>query len=135
MSTIQKHYQLPFPIARVYAAWVSSKTIIPPATDMDINPVVGGQYRLIMKTPEYSSTNEGRFLIVEPDHHVRYTWQWSGDDEITEIDVTFSTQIDGTAIDITHSGFQSETSRANHDSGWDSYIAGFEAHLQAGGDF
>ena len=133
-SSIDKRYVLPFPLARVYDAWISSKTIIPPATDMDVHPVVGGHYRLIMDTPAFSSRNDGRFLFVAPEQHLRYTWQWRGDDEITEIDVTFAKHATGTEVAITHSGFQSEESYTNHDNGWDSYIAGFIAHLRADGD-
>jgi len=41
---LEKHYDLPYPPAKVYAAWVSSDTVIPPATAMDINPIVGGHF-------------------------------------------------------------------------------------------
>ena len=68
--SIDKTYQLPFPAQRVYAAWVSSKTVVPPATGMDIHPVVDGHYRLIMETPDFTARAEGVFLIVEPDEHI-----------------------------------------------------------------
>jgi len=96
---------------------------------MNIDPKVGGHYRLIISGNDFSSRNEGKFLIVEAPHHVRYTWEWSGDGEITEIDVVFATTTQGTEIQISHSGFTSQTSVDNHDSGWDSYIEGFIAHL------
>ena len=51
---IEKQYELPFPISHVYAAWVSSDTVIPPATSMDVLPEVGGHYRLIMEMPDFS---------------------------------------------------------------------------------
>ena len=120
-----KSYELPFPIARVYDAWVSSDTVISPATSMDIDPVVGGHYRLIMDSPEFSARNEGKFLLVDPGNHVRYTWEWNGDGEVTEIDVTFSRNAESTLIRILHTGFQKEESFENHSTGWDSYIEGF----------
>ena len=133
-ANIVKDYKLNFPRTRVYAAWVSSKTIIAPATDMDVNPVVGGHYRLIMETPKQSSSSDGTFLIVEENRHLRYTWKWSNEDEVTEIDVKFSSTEHGTAIHLEYSGFQSDASRDMHDSGWDSYIAGFTDHLNANKD-
>lgn len=129
MSDIQKSYVVPFAKDVVFTAWTSSGTIIAPATSMDILPELGGYYRLLMETPEFTSRNEGVFLIFEPGQHIRYTWQWNGDGEVTEIDVRFQQVPDGTRIDISHSGFASPESHAMHDTGWDSYIAGFTALL------
>ncbi len=129
---IDAAYELPFPRERVYAAWVSSDTVIPPATGMDINPVVGGHYRLIMAGPDFSAKNEGVFLIVEPPHRVKYTWEWNGDGEVTEIDVTFTEERGGTRVRILHTGFQKEESVVNHRSGWDSYLEGLERFLTDG---
>jgi len=126
---IHKVYTVPFPPETVYAAWVSSDTVIAPATAMDIDPVVGGHYRLIMETPEFAGRNEGAFLAVDPNAHLRYTWEWNGDGEVTEIDVTFSATQEGTEIKLTHSGFRNEESKERHSSGWDSYIGGFSAFL------
>ena len=129
---IEKQYDLEFPLAQVYSAWVSSDTVISPATSMDIEPVVGGHYRLIMDSPDFAARNEGKFLLVEPAEHVRYTWEWNGDGEITEIDVTFAPTSSGTRISIVHSGFQKQESVDNHNSGWDNYIKGFTEFLGAG---
>ena len=121
---IEKKYSIPFPPDQVYASWVSSDTVIAPATAMDIDPQVGGHYRLIIQSPEFDGRNEGQFIEVDAGQHLRYTWEWNGDGEVTEIDVTFSGADDGTEIELIHSGFQHEASRETHDSGWDSYVAG-----------
>jgi len=118
-----------FPLTKVYDAWVSSETVIEPATSMDIDPVVGGHYRLIMDTPDFTLMNEGTFSVVEPEKRVVYSWEWNHDGEVTEIDVRFFA-IDGlTKIEITHTGFTKEESVTNHDSGWDSYMGGLIEHL------
>lgn len=128
---IQKIYQLPFPRESVYAAWVSSDTVIAPATAMDINPVVGGHYRLFMESADFTGRNEGSFLAVDPNEHVRYTWEWNSDGEVTEIDVTFSANANGTEVIIAHRGFHSQKNADQHASGWDSYIKGFTSFLEA----
>ncbi|MFK7913251.1 MAG: SRPBCC domain-containing protein, partial [Pseudomonadales bacterium] len=117
------------PPARVYAAWVSSATVIAPATAMDIDPRPGGHYRLLMEMPDFTGRNEGIFSIVEPNQRVRYSWEWNGDGEVTEVEVRFMASGADTEVHITHSGFSSAASRDNHRSGWDSYIEGFCAFL------
>lgn len=131
LSAIEKSKILPFPASDVYAAWVSSETVIPPATDMDIDPKVGGHYRLIIDMPDFKSRCDGVFSVVDPGKRVVYSWQWQGDEEVTEIDVRFDETDGGTRITIAHSGFTSDKSRDNHDHGWDSYLTGLEAHLAA----
>ena len=128
---IEKNYELPFSPNVVYAAWISSDTVIPPATAMDIDPVVGGHYRLTAKMPGYVGKNEGKFLAIEPGKHLRYTWEWNGDGEVSEIDVTFAASGEGTALTLIHSGFSNQESVDSHDSGWDSYIVGLTEFLQS----
>lgn len=126
---IQCNYRILHRVEQVYAAWVSSETVIPPATAMDIDPRPGGHYRLLMEMPDFTGRNEGIFSLVEPNERVRYSWEWNGDGEVTEVDVRFVAMGDQTEVRITHCGFASEASRDNHRVGWDSYIDGFSAFL------
>lgn len=128
---IEARYQLPFPTPLVYSAWISPSTVIAPATAMDINPVVGGHYRLLIDTPEFKSRAEGTFSDLQTNRHVRYTWEWDNNGEVTEIDVRFSPSADNTTqIDLVHSGFISAESHDMHRAGWDSYMEGLIAFLQ-----
>lgn len=128
-NEIEKEWLLPFPLDKVYSAWVSSETVIPPATAMDVLPEVGGHYRLLMDMPDFSGKNEGKFLVVEPASRVVYTWEWNGDGEVSTIDVRFSQEGEDTRVVLHHTGFTKADSVSNHDSGWDSYIAGFTDFL------
>jgi len=128
---LEKTYDSNFSIQAVYGAWVSSNTVIPPATRMEVLPEVGGHYRLIMETPDFKGKNEGKFLAVDPGEHVIYRWEWNDDGEITSIEVTFSEINNGTQVGLKQSGFTKEKSVTHHDSGWDSDIEGFTAHLQS----
>lgn len=98
---------------------------------MDINPTVGGHYRLLIKSPEFNASNEGKFLIVEPEQHLRYTWEWNNDGEVTEIDVRFVYIASGCQIKLTHNGFTKQESADMHSTGWDSYINGLTDFLRA----
>lgn len=126
---IEKQYDVPFSPEEVYAAWVSSDTVIPPATAMDINPVVGSHYRLVVKDDQWDTQNEGEFLEVEENKHLRYTWDWNKDGDVTEIDVTFAAAPMGTRLTLVHSGFSSQDNHDNHDAGWDGYIKGLTAFI------
>lgn len=129
---IDKSYRIGFPRADVYAAWVSSETIIAPATAMDVLPEVGGHYRLQMKTAEFEMSNEGVFLQVVPEDYLHYTWQWSGDEEVSDIEVWFRDEGAGTRLDLRHSKLTSAESVQNHDAGWDSYVSGLKHFLGVG---
>ena len=126
MKTFSKSYTLPFALEQVYSAWVSNETIVPPASKMEIEPKIGGVYRLTM--PD-GSTAEGTFSELVPNERVCYSWCWAGSGEATEVDVRFRESSSGTEVDIEHRGFQSESSLRSHSSGWDSYMAGLESYL------
>ena len=128
---IEKTYGVPFSPERVFAAWVSSETVIAPATAMDIDPRVGGHYRLIMESEAFTARTEGIFLAFDDGKHLRYTWEWNRDGEVTEIDVTFLPIDAGTRIEIRHSGFTKEEIAGAHDAGWDSYIEGLVNFLNS----
>ena len=139
LMQIEKVFVLPFASQTVYAAWVSSATVIPPATRMDIQPEVGGHYRLFIDAgggagdgeEDQVIMNEGSFSVVQPGERLVYTWHWSGDTEVSTIDVAFEPTADSRACQVTlkHSGFESAESRDRHASGWDSYAQGLERHL------
>ncbi|MGI9205738.1 MAG: SRPBCC family protein [Woeseiaceae bacterium] len=126
---IRQSYELPFAVNEIYTAWVSSATVISPATAMEIEPVVGGCYRLIMAMDEGAAVAEGRFQVVEPDKKLRYTWEWNADGEVSVIDVTFAEIAMGSCIDIHHSGFANAESAERHAEGWDRYIEGLAEFL------
>ena len=128
MADFVKAYDVPAPLASVYAAWISDKTLIPPATALRIDARVGGTYRIEMG----DAAMEGTLQTVLPEEQLVYSWQWDGDDEATEVDVRFAAKGDGTEVTIEHRGFRSDVSLANHIEGWDAYIEGLTAHLTGG---
>ena len=127
MHTFSKTYDFEFPVEVVYATWISEKTVISPTAKLVIEPRPGGAYCLIMSN---NATMNGTFNAVSANRGLKYSWQWEGSDEITEVEVVFETRPDGSAVQLTHSGFQSSTSLENHATGWDSYIDGFSSYLR-----
>ncbi|MEM7080401.1 MAG: SRPBCC family protein [Pseudomonadota bacterium] len=127
---IEKVYVFPHSVGEVYAAWVSSATVIAPATRMEVRAEVGGPYRLYMDIGDDEIYCAGTFSVVEPQTRIVYTWQWQGEDERTTITVGFAEHPDGCAVALHHDGFQTAASHARHAQGWERYAAGFAAHLQ-----
>jgi len=126
---IDSIWYLPFPPSRVYSAWVSNDTIIPPATRMDVKAEVGGHYRLTAEGDDFTATNEGKFLEVEKDKRLLYSWHWQGDEETTQVEVLFNPHPEGTELRLRHGTFTTKESLVNHDNGWNSYVAGLRELL------
>lgn len=126
---IDKTYELPYSANVIYDAWISSESVIAPVTSLDINPVVGGHYRLTIQTSEYFAKNEGKFLEIAPGSHLRYTWEWNDDGKATVISVRFTDFNSGSRVQIRHTGFNSTESLEMHSTGWDSYIDGLKQLL------
>ena len=109
--------ELAFDMKVAHTAWVSSNTVIAPPTSMDIEPALGGHYRLITDTSEFSGKNEGKFSLIEPQQRDLYTRKRNGDGEVTEIDVRVEVTVAGTKILIHHTGFMTDESVTNHNDG------------------
>lgn len=128
---IEKTYDIPIETSVVYAAWISSKTVIAPAVKMRVSPKVGGAYQLFMPDDGASPSCQGQFYEVFANSRLRYSWKWQGEDETTDISVSFSPTAQGTRLTILHQGFLTDASREAHAKGWDSYIKGLTDFLRA----
>ena len=128
---IHKRYVLQHAREKVFDIWVSPQGVVAPVTAIDVEPRKGGQFKLIVDG-ERQSIMLGKFLeFVQPSKLV-YTWEWNNDGDVSQVTVVFSAVDEGTEIVIDHTGFAKESSRAIHDSGWDSYVAGINQLLESG---
>ena len=128
MNAFSKTYLIEQPLEKVYTYWISNSTLIPPVIKIEIEPWVGGFYRLILVG---DAVMEGTFSQVSNNKALSYSWQWQGDDEITQVDVLFHVHEAGTEVQIKHGEFSSEQSLHQHAQGWDNYIKGFRYFLQS----
>lgn len=126
---LNKRYELPFPPAEVFAAWVSKQSVIAPVTAIDINARVGGVFRLQVGDGEDAHVMQGRILDIDAARHLRFTWCWNGGTEST-VDVRFHAAGRGTRVLLEHSGLSSEDDEQRHAAGWDSYIQGLGQLLE-----
>jgi|TARA_B110000438_G_C15692297_1_gene597320 uncharacterized protein YndB with AHSA1/START domain len=75
MPDITKTYHFTQAIDKVYMAWVSDKTVIPPAAEMRVEPKVGGEYTIICKMGESDWVMKGIFSEVIPEQRLVYSWE------------------------------------------------------------
>jgi uncharacterized protein YndB with AHSA1/START domain len=128
------------PPERVFDAWTDPALLkrwfhagpdwTTPEADVDLRE--GGRYRLAMRTTEgevHAVVGEYK-EISRPDRLV-YTWAWESSENAemgteTLVTVEFNGEGDGTAVELTHTGFPSENSRDQHAHGWEGCLANLE---------
>lgn len=128
--SIHKRYILNYARDIVFDAWVSSEAVIAPVTAIEVDPRVGGIYKLTVDG-ERPSHMVGKYLEFDRPSKLVYTWEWNKDGEVSQITVQFKEHEDGTELIIDHSDFAKESSRNSHDTGWDSYVSGLTQWLEA----
>lgn len=123
---IRNSYTIAASIDQVFAAWISESHLVAPVTAVQVEPHVGGAFRLHADDGETAAVMNGQFQVFESPHHLRYTWHWGGPDEPSVVDVRFTAVDDQTVVDLCHSGLASETAVSNHEDGWNNYIRGLQ---------
>ena len=126
MKQFEKRYIIPASVKTVYSAWISPNTLVPPATRIEIDPIVGGNLVIHTKFCDVGSEMRGRFLAIEPYKRLVYNWEWNQDGQVSQVTVNFSgIGSDRTKIVLSHSGFRNSESATLHSDGWEHYFEGF----------
>jgi uncharacterized protein YndB with AHSA1/START domain len=87
-----------------------------------VEPVPGGAVRMTMAN---GMRAEGRFVELDPNRRVVFTWGWLGSvtlppgSSVVEIDLVADG--DGTLVQLTHRGLPPED-RPPHQAGWNHYL-------------
>lgn len=126
---IKKEYEIPYPVEYVFSAWISTESTVPPVTSIEIDPRVGGVFRLRVGSGEDATQMDGRIQKIERNRSIQYTWHWGGPGEPSTVAVHFAPSIGGTKISVVHSGLNSPETVAGHELGWDSYLTGLQSLL------
>jgi uncharacterized protein YndB with AHSA1/START domain len=96
-----------------------------PDSTLTIEPREGG--RFVETAPDGREYVIGEVLHYEPG--VRLTYTWTGNVGVTEVDIRFTAEGNGTRIDVAHSGWEKladgEEAAARYNSGWDGVLGAF----------
>ncbi len=80
--TLTVEREIPGPIAAVFDAWLDAATMaqwLSPVPDISVeatsDPVVGGQFRVVMKGRGQEIEHVGEYLVIERPTRLVFTWQ------------------------------------------------------------
>lgn len=133
--------RMPLPITTLYRAWAGgfSYWFAEPGTQRGMVAVGepfffevvprDAQGAVMGRHPHY-----GRYLALEPERRVQFTWFTRGTGVETTITVELTPDGDGTHVALTHEGFATEESRDNHANAWTHVLAAQERNLLALGE-
>ena len=119
------------PAETLFDAWLDpdrlARFMLPkpgmPNPKVTCDPVVGGEFEILMDTGDQIVPHNGVYRIIERHTKIQFTWNspFSTPDSI--VTVEFRDLDDGnTEITINHVKFPSQESRDNHESGWSNIL-------------
>jgi uncharacterized protein YndB with AHSA1/START domain len=118
---------------RVFRAWTDpdvARRWLSNGGDLVLQPHVGGLYFLDMVYGEHTYPHYGRYLRVEPQRLLEFTWMSQGTlGKESLVRVEFEPLAAGTRVTLTHVGLPDEKLRDDHESGWKELLAWLEERL------
>lgn len=127
MQPLTLEVTLSAPLSEVYNAFVSPEMLqrwFCPlgmvAQQVMSNSVIDGKFLLkLLDTLGNIHTLEGRYLKMEKDQKLAFTWQWLDEEHITEVDVVFTAMNDQTTqVKLVHTGFPDQEDFDLHYQAW-----------------
>jgi uncharacterized protein YndB with AHSA1/START domain len=96
-----------------------------------IDPHVDGRFRFVMRGRD-GEVHEvgGRYLEVEPDAKLVFTWAWRTTPERESlVTIVLRPDGEGTWLTLTHEQFADEAARDSHRQGWSDGLDGLERYF------
>src|SRR5215210_5955283 len=124
---------IPVPPERVFAAWVNAESLavwMRPAGTTDVtveaDSRVGGKFRIVMAQGATKYEHTGEYLIIEPPHHLSFTWiSQHTDHRPTTVTIEFLEREGGTELVLTHRQLSPSQLEA-HRGGWSDIVRELE---------
>ncbi len=118
---------------RVFRAWTDPEKARPWLSnggDLVLQPHRGGLFYLDMIYGDHTYPHYGRYLQVEANRLLEFTWMSQGTlgmESIVRVD--FEAADGGTRVTLTHSGLPDEKNRADHEGGWKELLEWLEGRI------
>ena len=141
-STIRIEQHIAAPPEQAFALWIDPSRMsdwYAPSDDFgptiaEVDPQVGGQYRIGMLLPGQSDPKfvSGQYCQVDAPRTLSFTWEWephkAGWNE-TQVTLEFQPKGKGTNLVLTHERFRDEADRNGHAQGWQGCLSRFTRKL------
>ncbi len=130
--------QIPAPPERVYDAWLDpglmARFLRPGpgvrVRDVEVNPVVGGAFSLVMLAGEVAIPIGGTYRELDRPKALAFSWLSSRTRADSLVRLTFTAVPGGTEMTLRHTGFPDASSRNDHDGGWVAIVDALAAQLR-----
>lgn len=114
------------PPAMLFAAWLDAASVgiwLCPFdgthTDATIDARVGGEYKFDMHTPRGVVAHHGKYVLIEPDSKLVFTWNSPHTGGESLVTVSFTPVKGGTEVFLLHEKLPADKVNA-HNEGWSS---------------
>lgn len=118
---------------RVFRAWTDpdrARRWLANGGELVLQPHAGGLFFLDMVYGNHTYPHYGRYLRVEPNRHLEFTWVSQGTlGKETIVSVTFEPDAGGTKVTLVHRGLPDEKLREDHRGGWAELLEWLESRL------
>jgi uncharacterized protein YndB with AHSA1/START domain len=89
------------------------------ASDVDLEPHEGGEFRIVMKGENQRYEHYGRYVLIDRPRRLVFTWVSPGTDwRLSLVTVVFTPVQDGVRIDLEHEGLPDADRTEQHQRGW-----------------
>ncbi len=131
--------RLPVARERVFAAWLDPASLAQwmrpaPVTDavVEVDPRVGGWFRIVMRHGEEELEHRGEYLAIEPPSLLSFTWSSAATDHLpTVVTVELFASGSGTEVVLTHRRLP-PARMDSHRKGWTDILRKLDATLASG---
>jgi uncharacterized protein YndB with AHSA1/START domain len=116
---------IPAPREDVFAAWLDAAAMtqwmLPGSTThstIELDPRVGGQFRIVMSHGDRATEHRGEYLAIEPPALLSFTWiSPATDQQPTIVTIELAERDGGTELTLTHRNLPASKIE-QHTTGW-----------------
>lgn len=121
----------------VFAAWIDPESIrdwMCPGdivtAEAQLDPRVGGSYRIVMKSPTHEVDHAGEYLVVEPPSKLVFTWVSNNTcNQPTLVTVELFERGNACELVLTHERLPDADAVRRHKTGWGQIVDRLALHL------
>lgn len=135
-DTLVVRRRLSAPRERVFAAWLDPVSLaqfmcpgVVASASAEVDPRVGGAFRIVMKKPQGDVEHHGEYLVIEPPSRLSFTWISAATEHRPSV-VTIELHEAGTDTDLTLTHRRLPPAQVeSHRGGWTEIVRKLEATL------